>query len=120
LEASPVDEFPADELPAGELNDSPKGGPVISRTLLLSAALLLFPGVIPSGRAQDTSAAASPSQSDSLGDAARKARAEKPRPAKPAKVLTNDDVHGLKDSFRQKSHGKQTSPSSSAKPQSQR
>ena len=92
--------------------------------LVFSAAVLLFSGVFPyglsAGRAQDNSAAASRPQSDSLGDAARKARAQKPHSAKPAKVFTNDDVHGLKDSFSQKSHGKQTSRSSSVKTQSPR
>jgi len=73
---------------------------VISRTLMLSAALLLFSG-IPAGHAQDTSAT-SRTQSDSLGDAARQARAEKPHSTKPAKVLTNDDVHGIKYSFSKK------------------
>jgi len=110
LEAPPVDEF----------NGSRKGGTVISRTLLFSAALLLFPGAISAGRAQDNSAAASRPQPDSLGDAARQARARKPQSAKPAKVFTNDDVHGLKDSFSQKSHGKQSTRSSSAKTQSPR
>jgi hypothetical protein len=92
--------------------------------LVFSAAVFLFSGVFPyglsAGRAQDKSAAASRPQPDSLGDAARKARAQKPHSAKPAKVFTNDDVHGLKDSFSPKSHGKQTSQSSSAKTQSPR
>jgi hypothetical protein len=92
--------------------------------LVFSAAVLLFSGVfsggISAGRAQDNSAPASRPQPDSLGDAARKARAQKPHSAKPAKVFTNDDVHGLKDSFSQKSHSKQTSRSSSAKTQSPR
>jgi hypothetical protein len=92
--------------------------------LVFSAAVLLFSGVfsggISAGRAQDNSAAASRPQPDSLGDAARKARAQKPHSAKPAKVFTNDDVRGLKDSFSQKSHGKQSSQSSSAKTQSPR
>jgi len=96
---------------------------VISRISVFSAAvLLLFSGVFSGGisadRAQDNPPAPSRPQSDSLGDAARQARAQKPHSAKPAKVFTNDDVHTLKDSF--KTHGKQTSRSSSAKTQATR
>jgi hypothetical protein len=93
---------------------------VISRTLVLVGVVLLSSAGSSAGRAQDNSAATSRSQSDSLGDAARKARAQKPHSNKPAKVFTNDDVHGLKYSFSEKSHGKQTNRSSSAKTQSQR
>jgi len=110
-----------------EFNDSGKGGPVISRIFVFVAAVLLFSSVfsgffsggISAVRAQDKPAATSQPQSDSLGDAARQARAQKPHAAKPAKVFTNDDVPRLKDSFSQKNHGKRTSHSSSAKPQSQ-
>jgi hypothetical protein len=96
---------------------------VISRILVFSAAVLLFSGVFSGGisslLAQDKPAATSQPQSDSLGDAARQSRAQKPHSAKPAKVFTNDDVPRLKDSFPQKNKSKQTSRSSSAKPQSQ-
>jgi hypothetical protein len=94
--------------------------------LVFSAALLLFSGAfsgfsggVSSVRAQDKPAATPQPQSDSLGDAARQARAQKPQAAKPAKVFTNDDVPRLKDSFSQKSHAKRTTRGSSAKPQSQ-
>ena len=46
------------------------------------------------GRAQDTSTTSSGSQS--LGDAARRARAQKKDSGKPAKVFTNEDMGGLK------------------------
>jgi hypothetical protein len=65
---------------------------MISRRFVFLAALLLFPGVISISHAQDNSATAPAS----LGDAARKARAQKKDSAKPAKVFTNDDVGGLK------------------------
>lgn len=95
-----------------------------SRISVFSAAVLLFfsgvfSGGISSIRAQDKPPANPQPQSDSLGDAARQARAQKPQAAKPAKVFTNDDVPRLKDSFSQKSHGKRTSHISSAKPPSQ-
>jgi hypothetical protein len=67
---------------------------MISRRFVFLAALLLLPGGISISHAQDNSATAP--QSDSLGDAARKARAQKKDSAKPAKVFTNDDVGGLK------------------------
>lgn len=104
--------------PINELTDTRKGGPVISRTLVLSAALLLFSG-IPAGHAQDNSAQASHPQSDSLGDAARKARAQKPHSSKPAKVFTNDDVHNLKDPFSGKAQPKAARQTSSTKSQPQ-
>jgi hypothetical protein len=67
------------------------------RTLVfLGAAVLLFSSVSV-GRSQVTSAKAPRSESDSLGDAARKARAQKPHSGKPAKVFTNDDMGRLKD-----------------------
>ena len=107
---------------SNEFNPSRKGSPVISRTLVFSAAVLLFSGVFSRGtsavRAQDKPGANPQTQSDSLGDAARQARAQKPHSAKPAKVFTNDDVPRLKDSFPTKSHAKQTTRGSSAKPQS--
>jgi chromosome segregation ATPase len=70
---------------------------MILRTFVFLGALLLFSGGSSVGRAQNTSAATSGSQSDSLGDAARKARAEKKHSGKPAKVFTNDDMGRLKD-----------------------
>jgi len=69
---------------------------MISRRFVFLAAVVLFPGGISIARAQDNSATTSGSQSDSLGDAARKARAQKKDPAKPAKVFTNDDMGGLR------------------------
>jgi hypothetical protein len=89
---------------------------------LVFPAVLLFCGVFSGGissvHAQDKPPATPQPQSDSLGDAARQARAQKPHAAKPAKVFTNDDVPRLKDSFSQKGHGKQTTRGSSAKTQS--
>jgi hypothetical protein len=69
---------------------------MISRRFVYLAAVLLLSGGISIGRAQDTSATSSGSQSGSLGDAARKARAQKKDSSKPAKVFTNDDVGDLK------------------------
>ena len=69
---------------------------MISRKFVSLAAILLFAGGISVGRAQDNSTTSSGSPSDSLGDAARRARAQKKEPAKPAKVFTNDDMGGLK------------------------
>jgi hypothetical protein len=57
--------------------------------LIIFAASALFV------RAQDNAANPS-SQADSLGDAARKARAQKKDSAKPAKVFTNEDMGSLK------------------------
>lgn len=68
---------------------------MISRRFIYLAAVLLFSGGISIARAQDTSATSSGSQSGSLGDAARKARAQKDS-SKPSKVFTNDDVGDLK------------------------
>lgn len=65
------------------------------RLVFFGAVLLLSVGASP-GRAQDTSATPSGSRSDSLGDAARKARAQKKDSSKPAKVFTNEDLGGLK------------------------
>jgi hypothetical protein len=68
---------------------------MISRRFVFLAAVFAFCGSVGMSRAQDTSA--SSSGSPSLGDAARKARAQKKDSAtKPAKVFTNDDVGGLK------------------------
>jgi hypothetical protein len=67
---------------------------MISRRLIFLAAVLLLFGCAGLSRAQDSSGTSSGSQS--LGDAARKARAQKKDSAKPAKVFTNDDVGGLK------------------------
>ncbi|PYU32574.1 MAG: hypothetical protein DMG31_10375 [Acidobacteria bacterium] len=67
---------------------------MISRRFAFLAAILLCFGSASIGRAQDTSAASSGSQS--LGDAARKARTQKKDSSKPAKVFTNEDMGGLK------------------------
>jgi chromosome segregation ATPase len=65
---------------------------MISRKIVCSiATLLLFVGSASLGRAQ-----ASAPQSDSLGDAARKARAAKKEQSSPPRVFTNEDVPGLK------------------------
>jgi chromosome segregation ATPase len=69
---------------------------MISRRLVALAAVLLVVGSITLVRAQDSAEPTSSSQSDSLGDAARKARAQKKDPSKPAKVFTNEDVGSLK------------------------
>src|SRR5437879_13048557 len=67
---------------------------MVSRRFAFLAAILLCFGSASIGRAQDTSAASSGSQS--LGDAARKARTQKKDSSKPAKVFTNEDMGGLK------------------------
>jgi hypothetical protein len=69
---------------------------MISRRLVSLAAVLLVAGSVTLARAQDSAEPTSSSQSDSLGDAARKARAQKKDPSKPAKVFTNEDVGSLK------------------------
>ena len=69
---------------------------MISRRLVSLAAVLLVAGSVTLARAQDSAGPTSSSQSDSLGDAARKARAQKKDPSKPAKVFTNEDVGSLK------------------------
>jgi hypothetical protein len=69
---------------------------MISRQFVFLGAALLFSGMSV-GRAQGTSPTTSGSQSESLGDAARKARARKKHFGKPAKVFTNDDMGRLKD-----------------------
>lgn len=69
---------------------------MISRRLVSLTAVLLVAGSISLARAQNTAEPASSSQSDSLGDAARKARAQKKDSSKPAKVFTNEDMAGLK------------------------
>jgi chromosome segregation ATPase len=69
---------------------------MISRRLVALAAVLLVVGSITLVRAQDSAEPTSSSRSDSLGDAARKARAQKKDPSKPAKVFTNEDVGSLK------------------------
>ena len=66
------------------------------RTCVFLGAVLLFSGSTPVGRAQDTSAKATRTETESLGDAARKARVENKHAGKPAKVLTNDDMVRLK------------------------
>ena len=69
---------------------------MISRRLVSLTAVLLVAGSISLARAQDSAEPTSSSQSDSLGDAARKARAQKKDSSKPAKVFTNEDMAGLK------------------------
>src|SRR6202035_2772297 len=69
---------------------------MISRRLVTLAAVLCVVGSVTLARAQDSAEPTSSSQSDSLGDAARKARAQKKDPSKPAKVFTNEDVGSLK------------------------
>jgi hypothetical protein len=69
---------------------------MISRKCLSLLTVLFLAGGMSISRAQDNSATNSGSPSDSLGDAARKARAQKKEPIKPAKVFTNDDVGGLR------------------------
>lgn len=69
---------------------------MISRKLIHLAAVLFLSGGISIARAQDAPATSSTSQSTSLGDAARKARAQKKDSGKPPKVFTNDDVGDLK------------------------
>ena len=70
---------------------------MISRKLVSLAAVLLFSGGMSSGLVQNASATTTGSQSESLGDAAREARAQKKNSGKPAKVFTNDDMGRLKD-----------------------
>jgi len=69
---------------------------MISRKFMYLATLLVLSGGASIARAQDDPAASSGSQSASLGDAARKARAQKKESSKPAKVFTNDNVGDLK------------------------
>ena len=69
---------------------------MITRKLVFCGVVLLFSGGISVGRSQDASVRTSRSQPTSLGDAARKARAQKKEPSKPAKVFTNDDMGRLK------------------------
>jgi hypothetical protein len=69
---------------------------MISRRFVFLGVLLLFSGGISVGRSQDASATTSRLQPTSLGDAARKERAQKKEPSKPAKVFTNDDMGRLK------------------------
>ena len=69
---------------------------MILRTCVFLGVVLLFSGGTVVGRAQDTSAKVSRPETDSLGDAARKARVENKHSGKPAKVLTNDDMVRLK------------------------
>jgi len=69
---------------------------MIARKFIYVAAVLLLSGAISIARAQDAPGTSSSSQPASLGDAARKARAQKKDSSKPAKVFTNDDVGDLK------------------------
>lgn len=85
-----------------------------SRRFVFLAALLLFPGGLLVGHAQDSSATPPASPSDSLGDAARKARAQKKDSAKPAKVFTNDDLGGLKGTISVVGAGPQSGTDNSA------
>ena len=68
---------------------------MISRQFVFLGAALLLSGMSVA-RAQGTSPTTSGSQSESLGDAAREARAQKKHFGKPAKVFTNDDMGRLK------------------------
>ena len=65
--------------------------------LLVAAFLFSSSGSTSGGQAQNTSAPTSRSQSESLADAARKARAEKKSSGKPGRVFTNDDMGRLKN-----------------------
>lgn len=67
---------------------------MIARRFVFLAALLSVFASVAIIRSQDNSSTSSGSQS--LGDAARKARAQKKDSTKPAKVFTNDDMGGLK------------------------
>lgn len=69
---------------------------MISRRFVFSVTILFFAAGIAIGRAQDNSGTASGSSSGSLGDAARKARAQKKDSSKPAKVFTNEDMGSLR------------------------
>jgi len=69
---------------------------MISRKCQLVFVVLLIASGMSIGRAQDNSATSSGSPSASLGDAARKVRAQKKDSSKPAKVFTNDDLGGLR------------------------
>jgi len=69
---------------------------MISRKFVLSAAVFLFSTGISAGQVPQTSATASSAQSESLGEAARKARAEKKPSGRPAKVFLNDDMRRIK------------------------
>jgi hypothetical protein len=79
---------------------------MISRTFVFWGSVLLFSAGMSVGHAQDNSATTLRSQSDSLGDAARKARAQKKHSGKAAKVFTNDDMRGPKDTFSERAKGK--------------
>jgi hypothetical protein len=68
---------------------------MISRRFVFLAVVFAFFVFVGISRAQDSST--TPAGSPSLGDAARKARAQKKDSvSKPAKVFTNDDMGGLK------------------------
>lgn len=67
-----------------------------SRRFVFLAAVLFLAGAVSIGRAQNNSATTSGASSESLGDAARKARAQKKDSSKPAKVFTNEDMGSLK------------------------
>jgi hypothetical protein len=69
---------------------------MISRKYICVAAILLVSGGVSIGRAQANPATSPNSSSESLGDAARRARAQKKEPAKPAKVFTNEDMGALR------------------------
>jgi hypothetical protein len=69
--------------------------PKITSLLAVLASFLLFGGASSVVRAQGDSSTVG-SQSASLGDAARKVRAEKKGSGKSAKVFTNDDLGDLK------------------------
>jgi hypothetical protein len=67
---------------------------MVAQKFVFLSAVLLFTSGASMARAQDT--ATTNSNSQSLGDAARKVRAQKKETSKPAKVFTNDDLGGLK------------------------
>jgi hypothetical protein len=79
---------------------------MISRTFVFLGSVLLFSAGMSVAPAQDKSATTLRSQSNSLGDAARKARMQKKQAGKPAKVFTNDDMRGLKNTFSERAKGK--------------
>lgn len=68
---------------------------MVSRRFVSLTAVLLIAGSISLAHGQESAATAG-SPSDSLGDAARKARAQRKEPSKPAKVFTNEDMGNLK------------------------
>lgn len=73
---------------------------ISSRILFLAAVLCSLFALAPAAIAQDAAAkpqSSAASQPASLGDAARKAQAEKKPAAKHTKVFTNEDMGNIKD-----------------------